>query len=195
MAVDRKGSRLLIANFRPRRPADEAAAEIAPDVTLDRVPSYAMISCSVAPGTDVPPAREWTPDTALELRGSMLTAIEGWHPAARALVEGIEPDSMFMIPFGFLEPAESWEPSRVTIVGDAAHGMLPTLGMGANLSLNDAALLLDQVDRYAAGEVGLLEAVGAYEAAMREVTYPILRMTLDHDKNFGGGALEEAESS
>ena len=55
----------------------------------------------------------------------MLTAIEGWHPAARALVEGIEPDSMFMIPFGFLEPAESWEPSRVTIVGDAAHGMLP----------------------------------------------------------------------
>ena len=30
MAVDRKGSRLLIASFRPRRAADEAAAEIAP---------------------------------------------------------------------------------------------------------------------------------------------------------------------
>ena len=195
MAVDRKGSRLLIANFRPRRPADEAAAEIAPDVMLDAVPSYAMVSCSVTPGTVVPPAREWTDETPEVLRASMLTAIEGWHPAARALVEGIEPDSMFMIPFGFLEPAESWEPSRVTIVGDAAHGMLPTLGMGANLSLNDAALLLDQVDRYAVGEVGLVEAVGAYEAAMREVSYPILRMTLDHDKNFGGGALQEAESS
>ena len=83
----------------------------------------------------------------------MLAAIEGWHPAARALVEGIEPESMFMIPFGFLEPAENWEPSRVTIVGDAAHGMLPTLGMGANLSLNDAALLIDQLDRYGRGEV------------------------------------------
>ena len=55
MAVDRKGSRLLVANFRPRRAADEAAAEIAPDVVVDPVPAYAMISCSVAPGTDVPP--------------------------------------------------------------------------------------------------------------------------------------------
>jgi salicylate hydroxylase len=192
MAVDRKGSRLLIANFRPRRAADEAAAEIAPDVKLDAVPAYAMISCSVLPGTEVPPSREWTAETALEMKESMLAAIEGWHPAARALVEGIEPESMFMIPFGFLEPAESWEPSRVTIVGDAAHGMLPTLGMGANLSLNDAALLMDQIDRYAAGEVGLQEAVGAYEGAMREVTYPILRMTLDHDSNFGGGGLKEA---
>jgi 2-polyprenyl-6-methoxyphenol hydroxylase-like FAD-dependent oxidoreductase len=192
MAVDRKGSRLLIANFRPRRAADEAAAEIAPDVKLDAVPAYAMISCSVAPGTEVPPTREWTAETALEMKESMLTAIEGWHPSARALVEGIEPDSMFMIPFGFLEPAESWEPSRVTIVGDAAHGMLPTLGMGANLSLNDAALLMDQIDRHTAGELGLQEAVGAYEAAMREVTYPILRLTLDHDSNFGGGGLKEA---
>lgn len=105
----------------------------------------------------------------------------------------MEPDSIFMIPFGFLEPLESWEPSRVTIVGDAAHGMLPTLGMGANLSLNDAALLVEQLDRYGRGEVELLEAVGRYEAQMRETAYPILRLTLDHDKNFGGGALAEAE--
>lgn len=195
MAIDRAGSRLLVANYRPRRRADEAAAEIAPDVPLEAVPAYAMISCSVAPGTEVPPSREWTAETALEMKESMLTALEGWHPAARALVEAIEPESMFMIPFGFLEPAESWEPSRVTIIGDAAHGMLPTLGMGANLSLNDSALLLDQIDRYAAGEVDLLEAVGTYEAAMREITYPILRLTVDHDNQFGGGGLKEATES
>jgi 2-polyprenyl-6-methoxyphenol hydroxylase-like FAD-dependent oxidoreductase len=193
MAVDQKGSRLLIATFRPRRAADEAAREIAPDVTVDAVPGYVMISCSVAPGTVVPPTAEWTAETPLILRDSMLAAVEGWHPAAQALVAGMEPDSIFMIPFGFLEPLESWEPSRVTIVGDAAHGMLPTLGMGANLSLNDAALLVEQLDRYGRGEVELLEAVGRYEAQMRETAYPILRMTLDHDKNFGGGALAEAE--
>jgi 2-polyprenyl-6-methoxyphenol hydroxylase-like FAD-dependent oxidoreductase len=188
MAVDQKGSRLLIATFRPRQAADEAARALAPDVRLDKVDPYVMISCSVAPGTVVPPAAEWTPETALEMRASMLQAIEGWHPAAQALVAGIEPASMFAIPFGFLEPAESWEPSRVTVVGDAAHGMLPTLGMGANLSLNDAALLVDAIDTHD----DLLEAVGAYETKMREVSYPILRMTLDHDKNFGGGALAEA---
>jgi len=192
MAVDRKGSRLLIANFRPRRPADEAAKDIAPDVTLDAVPSYIMVSCSLAPGTVVRPAAEWTAQTSLDLKESMLTALEGWHPAARAIVAGLDPASMFAIPFGFLEPAEDWEPSRVTVVGDAAHGMLPTLGMGANLSLNDAALLVDQLDRAGRGEADLLAAIGTYEAQMRESAYPILRMTLDHDKNFGGGALAEA---
>lgn len=192
MAVDRKGSRLLIANYRPRRPADAAAAELTPDVTLEAVAPYIMVSCSVAPGTAVPSAADWTAETPIVLRDSMLAAIEGWHPAARAIVAGLDPASMFAIPFGFLEPAESWEPSRVTVVGDAAHGMLPTLGMGANLSLNDSALLTEQLDRAARGEVDLLTAIGTYEAQMRETAYPILRMTIDHDKNFGGGALAEA---
>ena len=192
MAVDRSGSRLLIATFRPRRAAAEAAKDIAPDVELDDVPAYVMISCSVMPGTVVPPASEWTPDTAGILQESMLEAVATWHPAAQALVRGLDLDSVFAIPFGFLEPAENWEPSRVTIVGDAAHGMLPTLGMGANLALNDAALLTEQLDRYGRGEVDLLEAIGTYEGQMRETTYPILRMTLDHDKNFGGGGLQKA---
>ncbi|WP_426560611.1 FAD-dependent oxidoreductase [Angustibacter sp. McL0619] len=192
MAVDRKGSRLLIATFRPRRAADEAAAEIAPDVHLDPESGYVMISCSVTPGTVVPPTREWTAETPGLMQESMLAAVEGWHPAAQALVAGMDPDSIFMIPFGFIEPKESWEPSRVTIVGDAAHGMLPTLGMGANLSLNDAALLVEQLDRVARGEAQLIEAIGGYEQQMRETAYPILRMTLDHDKNFGGGGLAKA---
>jgi 2-polyprenyl-6-methoxyphenol hydroxylase-like FAD-dependent oxidoreductase len=194
MAIDEKGSRLLLASFRPRRPADEAARELAADVAVDAVPPYIMVSCSVAPGTVVPPVAEWTDRTPLVLRESMLAAIEGWHPAARAIVAGLDPESMFAIPFGFLEPAESWEPSRVTVVGDAAHGMLPTLGMGANLSLNDAALLVEQLDRVGRGEAELAGAIGAYEAQMRELSYPILRRTLDHDKNFGGGALADAES-
>jgi salicylate hydroxylase len=194
MAVDRSGSRLLIATFRPRRPAAEAARDLAPDVELDDVPAYVMISCSVMPGTVVPPASEWTAETPGVLQASMLEAVANWHPAAKALVGGLDPDSIFAIPFGFLEPAENWEPSRVTIVGDAAHGMLPTLGMGANLALNDAALLTEQLDRYGRGEVELLDAIGTYEAQMRAAAYPILRMTLDHDKNFGGGGLAKAIS-
>jgi 2-polyprenyl-6-methoxyphenol hydroxylase-like FAD-dependent oxidoreductase len=189
MAVDRKGTRLLIANFRPRQTAAEATAAHAPDVEVDDVPSYIMVSCSLAPDTEVPPAGQWTPDTAPALRDSMLSVLEGWHPAARAIVAGLEPDSMFAIPFGFLEPAEDWPSSRVTIVGDAAHGMLPTLGMGANLSLNDAALLVEQLDRYGHREVDLTEAIEAYEEQMRETAYPILRLTLDHDNQFGGGGL------
>jgi 2-polyprenyl-6-methoxyphenol hydroxylase-like FAD-dependent oxidoreductase len=193
IAADRTGSRLLIAVYRPRQQAAAAAAAIAPDVTLEPVDDYVMISCSVAPGTVIPPAAEWTADTPAMLRDAMLAAIGGWHPAARALVAGIDLGSIFVIPFGFLEPAPPWEPSRVTLIGDAAHAMLPTLGLGANLALRDAAHLLDQLSAAARGEVGLVPAIGTYEQEMRDYVYPFMRMTLDHDRQFGGGALKGRE--
>jgi 2-polyprenyl-6-methoxyphenol hydroxylase-like FAD-dependent oxidoreductase len=78
----------------------------------------------------------------------------------------------------------------VTLVGDAAHAMLPTLGLGANLALRDAAHLLDQLSASARGEVGLVPAIGAYEREMRDYVYPFMRMTMEHDRQFGGGGLE-----
>jgi 2-polyprenyl-6-methoxyphenol hydroxylase-like FAD-dependent oxidoreductase len=103
-------------------------------------------------------------------------------------------DSIFMIPFGFLQVAEDWEPSRVALVGDAAHAMLPTLGMGANLALRDAQQLVERLDAAGRDRAGIVAAIGDYERDMREVAYPLHRMTLDHDKNFGGGALNRPEA-
>jgi 2-polyprenyl-6-methoxyphenol hydroxylase-like FAD-dependent oxidoreductase len=191
IAADRQGSRLLIAVYRPRQGAPEAAKAIAPDVTLEPVGDYVMISCSVPANTQIPPAAQWTDGTPAMLRDAMLAAIEGWHPAARALVQNVDLNSIFVIPFGFLEPAPPWEPSRVTLVGDAAHAMLPTLGLGANLALRDAASLLDQLDVASRGETGLVPAIGTYEQGMRDYVYPFMRMTMDHDRQFGGGALED----
>jgi salicylate hydroxylase len=189
IAVDRRGTRLLVGVFDPRRPVHEAPGAIAPDVKLDPVDPYIMVSCSVSPGTVVPPTAEWTAETPAMLRDSMRRAVDGWHPMAAEIVGRMELDSIFMIPFGFLQVAEDWPPSRVTLLGDAAHAMLPTLGMGANLALRDAQQLSEQLCRAGHGETGVVEAIGGYERDMREVAYPLHRMTLDHDKNFGGGAL------
>ena len=68
--------------------------------------------------------------------------------------------------------------------------MLPTLGMGANLSLRDAGALTARLAAVGRGERELVAAVGDYEAEMREVAYPFMRMTAEHDKHFGGGALQ-----
>jgi 2-polyprenyl-6-methoxyphenol hydroxylase-like FAD-dependent oxidoreductase len=193
IAADRRGSRLLIAVWQPRQRPDAAAAAIAPDVTLEPAGDYVMISCSVAPGTVIPPAAQWDAGTPAMLRTAMLAAIEGWHPAARALVAGVDLDSVFVIPFGFIEPAPPWQPSRVTLAGDAAHAMLPTLGLGANLALRDSARLLDRLSAAARGDEDLIAAIGRYEADMRGYVYPFMRMTMDHDRQFGGGALEDRD--
>jgi hypothetical protein len=68
IAADRRGSRMLLAAFQPRRQAAGAAAELAPDVTLEPVGDYLMVSCSVAPGTVIPPAGGWTGETPALLR-------------------------------------------------------------------------------------------------------------------------------
>jgi salicylate hydroxylase len=192
IAADRSGSRVLLGAFQPRNPVAEAPANIAPDVQLEPVEDYIMVSCSVAPGTVVPPARDWDADTPLAMRTSMLAAIEGWHPALRTIVGNMELDSIFSVPFGYLEPGTVWPPSRVTLIGDAAHAMLPTLGMGANLALNDVRVLLDQLASAQADGTDLVAAIGAYEEEMRTLVYPFMQMTMDHDRHFGGGALADA---
>jgi 2-polyprenyl-6-methoxyphenol hydroxylase-like FAD-dependent oxidoreductase len=121
----------------------------------------------------------------------MLEATEGWHPALRALVRDLDLSSLFMIPFGRLDPEPAWAPSRVTLIGDAAHAMLPTLGMGANLAMRDAGHLVDQLARAERGDVDVVPAIGQAEEEMREYAYPLMRMTVAHDENFGGGGLAD----
>ncbi len=195
IAADRSGSRVLLGAFQPRQPVADAPADIAPDVQLEPVQDYIMVSCSVAKGTVVPPASEWDADTPLAMRESMLTAIEGWHPALRTIVGNMELDSIFSVPFGYLEPGTVWPPSRVTLVGDSAHAMLPTLGMGANLALNDTRLLLDRLASAVSDGTDVVAAIGAYEDDMRALVYPFMEMTMEHDRHFGGGALSDVDAA
>jgi 2-polyprenyl-6-methoxyphenol hydroxylase-like FAD-dependent oxidoreductase len=189
IAADRRGSRMLVAAFQPRAEVATASASIAPDVGLAATPDFVMVSCSVPGGTPIPTHDEWTADTPADLRDAMLQAVEGWHPALRALVRDIDLASIFVIPFGRLEPEPAWTPSRVTLIGDAAHAMLPTLGMGANLAMRDAAHLVEQLARAEHGEADVVSAIGQAEEEMREYAYPLMRMTVAHDENFGGGGL------
>lgn len=189
IAADRTGTRVLFAPYQPRVEVGSAGA--AAGVELDPIDDYMMISCSTLPQTPLPPNETWTDATRVEIRESMLAAIEGWHPALRALVEQVDLDTLFVIRFSYLSHQHDWVPSRVTAIGDAIHAMLPTLGMGANTALNDSRLLLEQLDRAADGSAPLEACIGEYERQMRETAYPVAAKTFDHDKNFGGGALEQ----
>lgn len=186
IVADRTGTRCLLVAFQSREDVTALSA-LAPDIRLDPVPAYFMVSCSVPPGTPIPHRDEWTPETPARLRAAMLQAIDGWHPAVVAIVAQQDPDTIFRIPFAYVEPLEAWAPSRVTVLGDAAHAMLPTLGMGANMALNDARLLVEAL----AAHDDPIAAIGEYEEQMRQTAYPILLATVDHDRAFGGGGLQK----
>jgi salicylate hydroxylase len=52
----------------------------------------------------------------------------------------------------------------VTLIGDAAHPMLPFLAQGAGMAIEDAAVLADMLDKYLDDPA---DALRAYEGARR----------------------------
>jgi 2-polyprenyl-6-methoxyphenol hydroxylase-like FAD-dependent oxidoreductase len=188
IASDTEGVTLALGAMDPREAPERAAARLTPDLTLDPVVPYMMLSGGVRPGTVIPAPGEWGPETPAEVHAQMCDAVSGWHPALRGLVERIDRDTLFSAHFKRLDPTPAWESSNVTVIGDAIHAMLPTFGMGGNTSLRDAALLSSGLERAASGALSVSEAVAGYEDAMREYVYPIMEMSADHDR-FGGGGL------
>jgi 2-polyprenyl-6-methoxyphenol hydroxylase-like FAD-dependent oxidoreductase len=188
IAADGRGVTLALGAMDPRRPPEQAAEQLAPDVSLDAVAPYMMLSGGLVPGTPIPPPGEWTAETAGEMHARMVAAVGGWHPALRGLVERVALDTLFAAHFKRLEPTPAWPSSNVTLTGDSIHAMLPTFGMGGNTSLRDAAILSERLAVADRGELGLVDAVAGYEEAMREYVYPIMEMSADHDR-FGGGGL------
>ena len=63
----------------------------------------------------------------------------------------------------------------MTLLGDAIHAMTPTLGRGANVAMRDAALLGQHLDAVLTGQRTLPEALHAYETAMTQYGFDVVR--------------------
>jgi salicylate hydroxylase len=89
---------------------------------------------------------------------------EGWDPRITQVLKQV--DHCFRWALYDREPLPTWTKGRLTLLGDAAHPMLPHLGQGANQSIEDGmalATILSQVDN-----ADVPEALQAYERLRRE---------------------------
>jgi salicylate hydroxylase len=89
---------------------------------------------------------------------------EGWDPRIERLLSQVQ--MTFRWALYDREPLPAWTKGRISLLGDAAHPMLPHLGQGANQSIEDGmalATILAGADRATAPA-----ALAAYERLRRE---------------------------
>ncbi|MFF4550030.1 NAD(P)H-dependent oxidoreductase [Streptomyces sp. NPDC001406] len=89
------------------------------------------------------PAGVWPALGPAGARLALLEALEGWYAPVVDLVRTADPEDVVVTDIHDRDPAPRWVDDRVALLGDAAHPMVPALGQGANLALEDAAVLAD----------------------------------------------------
>ncbi|MBO2462645.1 FAD-dependent oxidoreductase [Actinomadura violacea] len=114
--------------------------------------------------------RRYPPDLAgldgAELRDLVTGLTRSWHPALREMVRETDPTTVAAVPIRTSIPPAPWPTTNVTLLGDAIHSMTPLRGVGANMALNDAAILARELTGLAPGERPWA-AVRRYEERMR----------------------------
>lgn len=91
-------------------------------------------------------------------------SFSGLEPRAQRMMEQI--DSAFVTGMYYRDPIERWSSGRVTLMGDAAHPMVPFLAQGACQGMEDAWVLASVL----AGSDSIPEALAEYERRRRPRT-------------------------
>jgi salicylate hydroxylase len=117
----------------------------------------------------------------------------GWDPRIGSLLSQVQ--ATFRWALYDREPLPTWTRGRLTLLGDAAHPMLPHLGQGANQSIEDGmalATILARADRETAPA-----ALLAYERLRRERVALVQRGArengLRYDSSYADLGVRDAE--
>lgn len=164
---------------RPFMNAGRGAVFLGPARTFNR---YTLRGGSIVNAVGIVATDSWTGEgwATPAARDELLAQFAGWHPD----VIGLMQQSESSIKWGLFDrtPLPQWSRGRVTLLGDAAHAMLPFLGMGAAMAIEDGMILA----RAFAAEVDVVPAFARYEAARRP------RTAMLHAKSIEQGELTQA---
>ena len=148
------------ADAAPFMSAGRAAVYVGPGSVFNRYTLRGgnLVNCVSLVATDDWQGEGWSHPAGIE---DALAAHEGWHADVRGLLSLARPGSL--IRWGLFDraPLPRWSDGPFTLLGDAAHPMLPFLGLGAAMAIEDGYVLGRALD----GTEDLQAALRRYEAA------------------------------
>ncbi|MGI4730955.1 MAG: FAD-dependent oxidoreductase [Janthinobacterium lividum] len=121
------------------------------------------------------------PGDPAELAAHFATA----HPDARAIVAAAAEGALFTWALFDRAPARGWTRGRVALLGDAVHPVLPFLGLGAGLAIEDAVILARSLSAYPRAD-----AFRRYETGRAPRAALIQRMSADQGDAFARIGVE-----
>lgn len=157
--------------FRCLVPADEAPAmALRPVQTLWLGPGRHFVHYPISAGrlvnfVAIVPAGDWRSEswTADGEIPDLMREFEGWDDRVRQLILSASETKRWAM--YDREPLKKWTEGRVTLLGDAAHAMLPFFAQGAAQAIEDAVVLADCLRDADAASAG--EALLRYESIRR----------------------------
>lgn len=126
-------------------------------------------------------------------RGDLADALkdfEGWNQEILDLF--INSENLFRWGLFVRDPLEKWSKGRVTLVGDACHSMTPYLGMGVNVTMEDAYVLARCLENQ---PDDIENALKRYDAARVDRTNRTKSKSMEMLKIFHDPALEQIETA
>jgi salicylate hydroxylase len=117
----------------------------------------------------------------------------GWDPKIGSLLKEVQ--TTFRWALYDRDPLPTWTRGRLTLLGDAAHPMLPHLGQGANQSIEDGMALSIILAQY--GHDRIREALRVYESLRRQrvadVQLGARQNGMRYDSAYGDLGVRDAE--
>lgn len=119
-----------------------------PEITIWIGPKKHFVEYTIKSGTiknyvAISNVKEWQ-EEGWTVRSSVTQALDefiNWHKDVKNIISATPVDQCFKWGLFDRDPLESWSEGRATILGDAAHPMLPFMAQGAAMSIEDAIVL------------------------------------------------------
>ena len=114
----------------------------------------------------------------------------GWHPHVQSMIE--HAPKLFKWGLFLREPLNRWAEGRVALLGDACHAMLPYLGQGANMALEDGYVLARCLEEWGSNPE---MALARYEQVRCERATRVVNSSSEMTGTFHNEALADAEGA